>query len=66
MTNQELREQFARCIEWNDPDQWDYLAVFFFAAGFTLNAAHCWQRADLLRGVSFAEALPVGFVDVMS
>ena len=56
MTNQELREQFARCIEWNDADQWDALAMEFFRAGFVLNAGYCWQRADVLRGVSFAEA----------
>lgn len=65
MTNQELREQFARCIEWQDADQWDYLAIEFYRAGFTMNAIECFNRADALRGCSFAEALPAGFVDVM-
>jgi hypothetical protein len=60
MTNQQLRDQFARCIEWNDPDQWDALAMCFFQAGFPINAKYCFERADVLRDCSFAEALPAG------
>jgi hypothetical protein len=59
MTNQELITQFRRCIEWNDPDQWDCLALAFFRAGFPLNAAECFNRADTIRGCAFAEAFPV-------
>lgn len=59
MTNQQLRDQFALCLEWQDADQWDHLAQCFFAAGFVLNAGHCWQRADILRGCAFSEAFPV-------
>jgi hypothetical protein len=57
MSNRELRDQFARCLEWQDADQWDALAMCFFAAGFVLNAGYCWQRADILRGCSFSEAM---------
>jgi hypothetical protein len=57
MTNQQLRDQFARCLEWQDADQWDALAQCFFAAGFVLNAGYCWQRADILRGCSFSESM---------
>jgi hypothetical protein len=57
MTNQQLRDQFARCLEWQDPAQWDALAQCFFAAGFVLNAGYCWQRADILRGCSFSESM---------
>jgi hypothetical protein len=58
MTNQELREQFALCLEWQDADQFDMLALEFFKAGFTLNAAECFRRADEIRGCAFAEAMP--------
>ena len=58
MSNQELRDQFARCLKWNDPDQWDYLAMCFFQAGFPLNARYCFERADVIRGCAFAEAFP--------
>ena len=58
MSNQELREQFARCIEWNDADQWDALAMCFYQAGFPINAKHCFERADTIRGCSFSEAMP--------
>jgi hypothetical protein len=60
MTNQQLRDQFARCIEWNDPDQWDFLAVEFARSGFPMNAIECFNRADAIRGCAFAEALPAG------
>ncbi len=46
MSNEELQAQFERCQEWNDPDQWDALAVLYFERGFYLNAVHCFQRAD--------------------
>jgi hypothetical protein len=60
MTNQQLRDQFARCQQWNDPAQWDFLAVEFARAGFPMNAIECFNRADAIRGCSFAEALPAG------
>ena len=59
MSNQELREQFTRCLDWQDADQWDHLAIEFYRAGFPLNAAECFRRADVLRDCSFAEAFPV-------
>jgi hypothetical protein len=63
MTNQHLREQFALCLQWQDPDQWEHLARCFFAAGFVLNAGYCYQRADVLRDCSFAEAMPAAAME---
>jgi hypothetical protein len=57
MTNQELREQFARCLEWQDANQFDMLALEFFKAGFILNARECFTRADVIRDCAFAEAM---------
>jgi hypothetical protein len=59
MTNQQLREQFARCLEWQDADQWDFLAVEFTRAGFPMNAIECFNRADAIRGCAFSEAMPL-------
>jgi hypothetical protein len=69
MTNQQLRDQFARCLEWQDADQFDMLALEFFKVGFILNARECFVRADILRGCSFSEsmtarALPLAGVEV--
>jgi hypothetical protein len=58
MSNEELRNQFEVCKQANDPAAWDHLALEFFKAGFTLNAAECFRRADDLRGCSFSEAMP--------
>lgn len=58
MTDQQLQEQFARCEQWNDADQWDALAHMYFARGYKLNAAECFRRADEIRGCAFAEAVP--------
>jgi hypothetical protein len=64
MTNQQLREQFARCLEWQDAAQWDHLAMCFFQAGFPINAKYCFERADVIRGCSFSEAMPLQVVEV--
>jgi cytochrome c-type biogenesis protein CcmH/NrfG len=58
MTNQQLQAQFQKCQEWNDPDQWDMLALEYHRNGYTLNAVQCFRKADELRGVAFAEAVP--------
>jgi hypothetical protein len=55
MSNQELREQFARCQKWEDPEQWELLALAFAVAGFPLNAGECFRRADALRAPYFAK-----------
>lgn len=65
MTNRELRQQFELCQQWDDATQWDYLALEFFKAGFTLNAAECFRRADVVRDCSFAEAMPVEMVEAL-
>jgi hypothetical protein len=46
MTNAELMEQFQRCEQWRDADQWDALGMLYFQRGFMLNAGVCFQRAD--------------------
>jgi hypothetical protein len=58
MTNKQLIAQHKRCIRWNDPDQWDALAIEYHRRGFFLNARECFRRADDLRRCAFAESLP--------
>jgi cytochrome c-type biogenesis protein CcmH/NrfG len=58
MNNTDLQQQFERCQEWNDADQWDHLAHLYFANNYPLNARACFAKADELRGVAFAEAVP--------
>jgi Flp pilus assembly protein TadD len=58
MTNKQLIAQHKRCIRWNDPDQWDALAIAYHRRGYIDNAARCFRKADELRRCSFAEALP--------
>lgn len=59
MTNEELKQQHERCEQWNDPDQWDMLALLYYQRGYLLNARRCFKKADEIRGVAFAEAFPV-------
>lgn len=49
MSNQELIDQFARCEEWQDPDQWELLAVEYDRRGYFLNALCCLRRAENCR-----------------
>ncbi len=49
MTNKELIEQFKRCEQWNDPVQWELLALAYYQRGYFLNAICCFQRADAYR-----------------
>lgn len=49
MTNNDLIEQFKRCEEWRDADQWDALGMQYFQRGCVLNAGVCFQRADACR-----------------
>jgi len=49
MTNDELKEQFAKCVKWQDAEQWDLLAMAYFARGYVLNAGLCFKRADVIR-----------------
>jgi hypothetical protein len=58
MTDTELQQQFERCQEWQDADQFDMLAIEYHRRGYSLNALACFKRADELRGVAFAEAVP--------
>jgi hypothetical protein len=69
MTNQQLRDQFARCLEWQDADQWEALAYAYHARGLFDNAARCFRKADDIRDCSFSEsmtarALPLAGVEV--
>jgi hypothetical protein len=49
MTNDELKEQFAKCEGWQDAEQWDLLAMAYFWRGYVLNAGLCFKRADAIR-----------------
>jgi hypothetical protein len=49
MSNDELQAQFARCEQWQDPEQWDLLALAYYQRGYDLNAMHCFRLADALR-----------------
>jgi hypothetical protein len=52
MTDNELKEQFQQCQAWNDPEQWDALAMLYYQRGYFLNALHCFKRADACRVVA--------------
>lgn len=52
MSNDELKAQFARCQEWQDPRQWELLAVAYYQRGYKLNAMHCFEQADKCRAVA--------------
>lgn len=45
MNDQELREQYERCLEWNDKAQWVYLAQCYAQRGYYANAARCMEKA---------------------
>lgn len=49
MTNDELKAQFAKCVIWQDADQWDLLGAAYFNRGYVLNAGECFKRADARR-----------------
>ena len=55
MSDHELMEQFKRCEAWNDPEQWDLLAVAYYQRGYLLNALHCFQKADACRALVAVE-----------
>lgn len=45
----DFQAQFKLCEEWNDPEQWDALAMLYYQRGYLLNAYHCFKRADACR-----------------
>lgn len=45
----DLIEQFRLCEQWDDPEQWDALALLYYQRGYYLNALCCFQRADAVR-----------------
>lgn len=51
MSDQELSEQFKRCEIWSDAEQWDLLAMAYYARGYWLNALCCFKKADACRCV---------------
>lgn len=57
MSDQELQEQFKRCVEWGDPEQWELLALEYYQRRYMLNASVCFQRADALRAARGASLL---------
>lgn len=46
MTANELQAQYERCQQWNDPEQWDILALFYMAAGDETKAVECLRLAE--------------------
>lgn len=56
-TDEELIAQWRRCVEWNDPDQWDALGFLYQSRGYNLNRNACWRRADECRATT-AESIP--------
>lgn len=46
MNDSELQVQFKRCQEWEDPEQWELLAIAYFERGYYLNAIQCFKNAD--------------------
>lgn len=56
MSNQELQEQYQRCKQWQDPEQWECLALAYYARGYALNALHCFRQADSCRTVTVVTA----------
>ena len=48
-TNAELQEQFKKCEEWKDPDQWESLAMIYYSHGYLMNARVCFERAEVAR-----------------
>ena len=46
MTNPELIAQFARCVEWQDAEQWIALAAEYATRGYYDNAARCLRLAE--------------------
>ena len=46
MSDQELIEQFERCQIWQDPQQWELLALVYLARGYLINARRCFELAD--------------------
>jgi cytochrome c-type biogenesis protein CcmH/NrfG len=51
MNDQELQDQFGLCQKWQDAEQWDLLALAYYARGYLLNALHCFKQADACRVV---------------
>lgn len=62
MTDNELMEQFVRCKTWNDPEQWEALAVMYFERGYVLNAEYCVEQAKACRVPNMSQA-EVNFIN---
>jgi hypothetical protein len=58
MNDDELIEQFKRCEGWQDAEQWDLLAMAYYARGYLLNAVCCFNRADACRAAVVVETEP--------
>jgi hypothetical protein len=55
MSDQELQDQFGLCQKWRDAEQWDLLAMAYYARGYLLNAVCCFNLADACRAVVAVE-----------
>lgn len=60
----DLQEQFRLCEQWNDSQQWDWLALAYYSRGYVLNALHCFKRADAIRAAFVPVPVEVEVVHV--
>ena len=60
MTDRELIEQFKQCERWNDPEQWELLALAYYQRRYFLNAMCCFENADACRELVLVAVETVG------
>lgn len=59
MSNEELKEQFARCQSWQDAEQWFALACAYLERGYAMNAVFCFRQWEMCRLPVAVETEPV-------
>lgn len=59
MSDEQLIQQFKLCQQWNNPEQWELLAMAYYQRGYLLNAHCCFQKADACKQNQPTAALAV-------
>lgn len=59
MSDEQLTQQFKLCQQWDDPEQWELLAMAYYHRGYLLNASRCFQNADACKQTQPAANLAV-------
>jgi hypothetical protein len=49
MSDEQLKQQFERCKEWQDADQWFLLACAYLERGYSMNAVYCFRQSEACR-----------------